>query len=258
MFRTLKSGDYDLVVGSRYIEGGGTTDWSKGRANISSFATKVNALLLPTDIADPMSGFFMLRRDAFDRAVRQLSAIGFKILVDLIASSPTKLRIKELPYHFRPRTAGESKLDALVAWEYGMLLLDKLIGRLVPVRFVVFSMVGTVGVVVNQLVLTLVYGATALPFLWAQTIATVVAIMGNFVLNNLLTHRDRRLTGRRLVFGLASFSVVCGIGAVVNVGISAFLLGSGRLSWWFAGLAGAAISAVWNYAVSSVVTWQRR
>ncbi len=258
MLAALQAGDCDLVVGSRYVEGGGVEGWDAQRQGISSLATKINALLLPTGIADPMSGFFMLRRDAWDRAVRRLSALGFKILVDLIASSPEPLRIKELPYHFRPRLAGESKLDALVAWEYGLLLLDKLIGHIVPVRFVLFSAVGTIGVAVNVVVLSLSLGVGGLTFLWAQSVATTAAMMSNFALNNILTHRDRRLTGWRLVVGLLSFCAVCGVGAVANVGISSFLVASGRLSWLVAGTAGAAFSAVWNYAVSSVVTWKRR
>jgi dolichol-phosphate mannosyltransferase len=258
MLAALKAGDCDLVVGSRYVAGGGIEGWDERRAGISSFATKVNALLLPTGIADPMSGFFMLTREAFDGSVRQLSAMGFKILVDIVASSKVKLRIRELPYTFRPRVAGESKLDALVAWEYGLLLLDKLIGHIVPVRFVLFSAVGTVGVAVNQVVLSIAYRLVGMSFLWAQSIATTAAMIGNFALNNVLTHRDRRLKGWRLVGGLASFCLVCGVGAVANVGVSSFLVDSGLLSWWLAGLAGAAFSAVWNYAVSSVVTWKRR
>ena len=258
MLAVLQSGECDLVVGSRYVEGGGIEGWDKRRAGISGFATRVNAALLPSGIADPMSGFFMLTRPAFDGAVRRLSAIGFKILVDLIASSPDRLRIRELPYQFRPRTAGESKLDALVAWEYGLLLLDKLIGHVVPVRFVLFSAVGTIGVIVNLVVLGVAFRVIGLDFLWSQSIATTAAMMGNFALNNALTHRDRRLTGWRALAGLTSFCLVCGVGAIANVGVSASLESRGWLSWWAAGLGGAAFSAVWNYAVSSVVTWRRR
>ncbi|HLY56530.1 MAG TPA: GtrA family protein, partial [Stellaceae bacterium] len=71
-------------------------------------------------------------------------------------------------------------------------------------------------------------------------------------------HRDRRLVGWGFLRGLISFCIICAIGAIASVGISGFLEGTGRLSWWLAGTFGAAISAVWNYAVSSVVTWKRR
>ena len=82
-------------------------------------------------IADPMSGFFMLRRETFQSSVRRLSGIGCKILLDIFASSPRPLRVKEIPFHFRERHAGKSKFDALTGWEYIMLLADKVIGHII-------------------------------------------------------------------------------------------------------------------------------
>jgi dolichol-phosphate mannosyltransferase len=95
--------------------------------------------------------------------------------------------------------------------------------------------------------------AAAAPFAMAQGVATVVAMTGNFLLNNLFTYRDRRLRGWRLLSGLGSFYAVCGAGAAANVGIAAYI--AGDHSWWLAGLAGAAVSVVWNYAMSSIFTW---
>jgi dolichol-phosphate mannosyltransferase len=139
MLTTLKSAELDIVVGSRYVAGGAIADWDKGRAAISGTATRLARLIGTAALADPMSGFFMLHRSAFERAMRQLSGQGFKILLDLFASTPAPYRFKELPYVFGERMHGESKLDSLVVWEYLMLLLDKLIGRWVPVRFVLFA-----------------------------------------------------------------------------------------------------------------------
>lgn len=258
MLAALKGGTVDLVVGSRYVSGGGVGDWNATRANISSFATRLGRLVLKTEIADPMSGFFMMRREAFDGAVRNLSARGFKILVDLLASSPVPLKLKELPYQFRPRVAGESKLDTQVAWEFLMLLADKLVGHIVPVRFILFSIVGLIGVGAHLVVLWLSLNVAGFDFAVSQALATSIAMVGNFTLNNVFTYRDRRLAGWRFLQGLLSFAVICAVGAVANVGIASFLFGSGRSSWWVAGLAGAAMSSVWNYAVSSVVTWKRR
>jgi dolichol-phosphate mannosyltransferase len=104
-------------------------------------------------IADPMSGFFMVRREAFQGSVRRLSSIGFKILLDIFASSPRPLQVKEIPFHFRERHAGESKFDALIGWEYLILLADKIIGHLIPIRFVLFVLVGGLGLVVHLAVL---------------------------------------------------------------------------------------------------------
>jgi dolichol-phosphate mannosyltransferase len=172
MLAVLKDEPVDLVVGSRYVSGGGVGEWNATRANISDIATRLGRLVLKTDIADPMSGFFMMRREAFDGAVRQLSALGFKILVDLLASAPTPLRIKELPYQFRPRVAGESKLDTQVVWEFLMLLADKMVGHIVPIRFMLFSIVGVIGLGAHLAVLWLALNAVQLDFSVSQALAT--------------------------------------------------------------------------------------
>jgi dolichol-phosphate mannosyltransferase len=253
----LKHESCDLVVGSRYIEGGDFGDWSNRRAGLSSFATKLSRMICKSDIADPMSGFFMMRRPVFERAVRRLSGQGFKILLDLLASSPEKPRIKELPYEFRPRRHGASKLDTLVAWEFGMLLADKLVGHLVPVRFALFGFIGVLGLGVHLAVLRTALSVPSLAFAEAQAIATVVAMTSNFFLNNLFTYRDQRLKGWRLLSGLLSFYLICAVGAVGNVGIAAYIFAADSV-WWLAGISGAIVGSVWNYAVSSVFTWRRR
>jgi dolichol-phosphate mannosyltransferase len=256
MVSALRTEPLDLVIGSRYVPGGGISGLDRRRASISGIATRLGRLILKVEVADPMSGFFMVRREAFDRAARQLSAVSFKILVDLLASSPTPLRLRELPYEFRERRFGESKLDMLVVWEYLMLLADKAFGHIVPVRFVLFSLVGLVGVAAHLIMLWLGLNLAGLSFPWAQGIATGTAMVGNFTLNNVFTYRDRRLKGWGFLRGLISFALVCAVGAVGNIGIASFLFGR-QESWWVAGLVGAAMSSVWNYAVSAVVTWKR-
>ena len=255
MLATLKLDGLDIVVGSRYVAGGATGDWDKGRAVMSSIATRLARLVVAAEIADPMSGFFMLSRRAFERTARRLSGNGFKILLDLFASAPTPYRFRELPYVFGQRIHGESKLDSLVIWEYLMLLLDKRVGRWVPVRFVLFAAIGGSGVIVHlaALRLALIY----LNFPVAQALGTVCAMTTNFLFNNMLTYRDQRLYGLKLINGLLSFYAVCSIGAVANVGIASAVFGE-HYSWWTSGLAGSAVGVVWNYAASSVFTWRHR
>jgi dolichol-phosphate mannosyltransferase len=153
MLAMLKSDPVDLVVGSRYVAGGGIGGLDAARANMSAFATRLSRIICKAEIADPISGFFMLRRDVLEGALRHLSGQGFKILLDILASSPRSLRIRELPYNFRERQHGESKLDTLVAWEYMMLIADKLIGHIVPVRFALFAFVGGIGLFIHMSVL---------------------------------------------------------------------------------------------------------
>lgn len=246
----------DVAVGSRYVRGGDIAGWNTRRARMSAFATRISRALCKVDIADPMSGFFMFHRSAFDGAVRHMSGQGFKILLDFLASSPEPLVIRELPYRFGVRQSGESKLDTLVAWEFAMLIADKLIGRIVPVRFVLFALIGALGLVVHFAVLATAFKLAHLSFEVSQAAAVVTAMTSNFFLNNLFTYRDRRLTGWPLLRGLASFYGICAVGAAANVGIAAWFFNT-EGSWWLAAGIGVTVGAVWNYAVSSVFTWRR-
>jgi len=257
MLETLRTEPIDIVIGSRYVENGGIGDWDKRRARLSGIATRLGRYLLRVPLTDPMSGFFMLRRDAFQPSIRRLSAFGFKILIDLIASSPSPPRIKELPFQFRPRHAGESKFDLLIASEYLVLLVDKLVGHILPLRFVLFSIVGAIGILAHVATLWLFLGGLHLSFPVSQTGATLVAMVGNFTLNNWLTYRDVRLAGWDWVKGLISFCLICSVGAAANVGVASFLFDEQHSLWWVAGIAGAAMSLVWNYALTSLVTWHR-
>ena len=257
MLEVLREGAADVVIGSRYVPGGDLGDWDKTRAGMSGLATRMGQALLRVEVADPMSGFFMLPRTVFQRALPNLSAIGFKILLDLLASLPERPRVRELPFRFRTRAAGESKLDAGVLLDFALLLADKTMGHLVPVRFLLFAAVGALGLLGHLLVLRAGL-VTGLRFEPAQAVATLFAIAGNFWLNNQFTFRDRRLRGARVWRGFCVFTAVCGLGAVAQLNISAFVIGAGQQTWWAAGLAGAAMSLVWNYAVGSTLTWQRR
>ena len=119
MLEALRREGYDLVVGSRYVAGGGVGDWAAHRQRASSLATRLARLVTKTDIADPMSGFFMLRRMVFERVMRGLSTQGFKILLDLLATvDRRRCASRRCPFQFRQRRHGESKLDTLVAWEF--------------------------------------------------------------------------------------------------------------------------------------------
>jgi dolichol-phosphate mannosyltransferase len=255
MLAVLRDTPADLVVGSRYVAGGSTGDWDEARRARSRHATRLAALVVKTELSDPMSGFFMLRREVFHEALPRLSSVGFKILLDILASVPRPLRVEEVPYTFRARRAGESKLDTLVAWEYVVLLADKLFGRVVPVRFLLFSVIGGVGILTHMAVLITLFRVGGVGFTWSQAAATLAAMTGNFFLNNLLTYRDRRLRGRALLRGWATFALACGIGAVANVGVASYIFNLRQVAWMPAALAGILISSVWNYAVSATFTW---
>jgi len=255
MLEALKHDKADIVVGTRYSPGRGLGDWDRSRVAISRFATWLSQLVLKAKLSDPMSGFFMLRREVFEHSVRSLSGIGYKILVDIIASSTHPLRLTEIPYEFRTRESGESKLDARSVWDYLMLLIDKLVGHIVPVRFVAFCLVGGFGVIVHFVVLAILFNQIGLGFTSSQATATFVAMAGNYALNNLLTYRDMRLRGWRWLRGWVSFTAACSIGALANVGVASYLFSMDQ-QWGLAALAGILVSTVWNYAVTMVYTWK--
>lgn len=257
MLEALRGGRADIVVGSRHVGGGSVGGgFSPARQSLSDMGTRAaNLLLGDRAIRDPMSGFFMAPRDLVEEAAPRLSAQGFKILLDLLLSVAPRTRVLEMPYGFRPRHAGQSKLDARVLLDFIGLLLDKSFGWAVPLRFIAFAAVGVLGLIVHMAVLAI--AVRLVGFAAAQWIATLVAMTANFFLNNAITYRDVKLSGRGLLRGLVLFYAVCGLGAFANVGIARVLY-QDAMAWGLAGIAGAAISVVWNYAVSATLVWRTR
>ena len=257
MLALLQAGDLDLVVGSRYIEGGSADSFNRQRAGASAFATEIAKRVLGVKIADPMSGFFMVRRECFEQVAPQLSTQGFKILLDVIASAQGELRVKEIPFTFGSRQHGESKLDSMVALDFLGLVLAKLTHDVVSLRFLLFAMVGSIGVFVHFAALYIALRGFHEPFAVAQGCGALLAMTSNFILNNFLTYRDQRLKGLAILRGLLLFYVVCGVGLAANVGV-AFSVYAQEPIWWLAGAAGALMGVVWNYAMSGLFVWRKR
>src|ERR1700732_4958292 len=257
MLKLLQCGEADLVVGSRYIEGGSADSFNKHRAGASALATEVAKRVLRVKIADPMSGFFMIRRDRFEQLAPELSTQGFKILLDIVATARGDLRIKEVPYAFGSRLHGESKLDSMVALDFLGLVLAKLTHDVVSLRFLLFAMVGSIGLFVHLGTLFVALRLFDVPFPQAQALGAFLAMTSNFILNNFLTYRDQRLKGLAILRGLLLFYLVCSVGLVANVGV-AFSVYDQEPIWWLAGAAGALMGVVWNYAMSGLFVWRKR
>jgi dolichol-phosphate mannosyltransferase len=255
MLEKIRREKLDLVVATRNAEGGGMGEFSKARVRLSNMGRRLSQWVSHTALSDPMSGFFMLDREFLEEVVHSASGVGFKILLDLVASSRRPIRFGEVPYTFRKRIHGTSKLDILVGIEYLQLLLDKAVGNLIPPRFIIFSMVGAAGLVLSLGLLYLLL-SLQMQFLTAQAITTFIAMTANFVLNNSMTYRSQRLRGKRLVIGLATFYAACFIGAVINLRVAEFIKDAGS-SRYLAGACGLIVGAVWNYAVTSIVTWRQ-
>jgi len=257
MLALLQDGQTELAVGSRYVEGGSADSFNKQRAGASALATEISKRLLRVSVSDPMSGFFMIRRDRFEQLAPQLSTQGFKILLDIIATAQGNLRTVEIPYRFGSRLHGESKLDSMVALDFLGLVLAKLTNDAVSLRFLLFALVGSTGLAVHLVTLFVALKLFNLPFAEAQACGAFIAMTTNFILNNFLTYRDQRLKGFAILRGLLAFYFVCSVGLLANVGV-AFSIYDHEPIWWVAGAAGALMGVVWNYAMSGLFVWRKR
>ena len=258
MLASVRAGEAEVAVASRFAAGASTEDWNRpDREKLSSVANSLARRLTGVDLSDPMSGYFLLPTATARRLVPNLSGIGFKILLDLLATANPPLTVKDFPMNFSARRSGESKLDRAIAFDFLAGLYDKSFGRIIPTRFALFGPVGVLGVGVHMAILALFMELFHAPFAWSQGAATFGAMSFNFWLNNWLTYRDQRLDSPgKLLRGWISFIVACSIGAFANVAVATTLhdLGIHTLP---AALAGIAIGSVWNYALSSRFVWGR-
>ena len=254
MLAALREGRAEVAIGSRYIAGGGTGQWGATRRWLSRLATWPAQRLCRVTVSDPMSGFFMLKREVFDALVPRLTGVGFKILLDILMSAWQPLTVTEIPYTFRCRHAGTSKLDARVAMDYGVLLLDKTVGRWLPLRFCLYTLVGCVGAVLHLLLLDVML-TLGVRFAWAQLAASGAAMVLNYFFNNTFTFSEWRRRKWAWWTGLLWFVAVCSVGLSCNVQVADWLH-ERQVAWWLAGLAGAGVSTVWNFAVSSQFVWR--
>ena len=257
MLADLRDGPHNLAIASRYVGNGSVGEWSKRRYQYSRIATTVSKLVTHQDVTDPMSGFFMIERDLFRACAPDLCGKGFKILLDILSTARDRVYLAEVPYTFRLRSAGTSKLRISILLEFAILLLDKTLGQLIPYRFILFVLVGSIGALLHLTILGILLLGFKIPFPFAQGAASLLAMVLNFTFNNSFTHLDQRLTGSRFLGGLLRFIAVCSVGAFVNVEIATHFYKM-SVSWWLSGLLGALIGSVWNYAVSSTIVWKRR
>ena len=253
MLAALRADRAELVVGSRYV-GGPAADASalgSTREAGSRFANWLGQKVLGVPITDPMSGFFMLRRDLFEAVAPKLDTTGFKVLFDIVACQAKPPRFLELPYQFRAREAGTSKLDNGVVVQYLGLLTAKLTRDAISPRFLMFAIVGASGVLVH---LAILRSLLHIGFAGAQTAAALGAMTSNYLINNAVTYRDRRKRGFDLMVGYGKFVLLCSIPLAANVAVATMVYERGP-AWWVAGVAGAVVAAAWNYVTTARAVW---
>jgi len=258
MYAALENDEGELAIGTRVADPRAPGGLSPARQKLSDLGAWFFRQVAGVSVTDPMSGFFMTRRKIVAELAPALSPDGFKILVDLILSSGGKLKTVETPYVFRQRQAGESKLSPLVGLDFLGLVAHHASGGVLPIRFVLFALIGGVGLVVHLAVLAFIFGEFGKEsFDYGQVVATLAAMASNFLLNNEITYRSYRYRGFRKIGGFLLFALLCSVGAIANINIASWLFQS-RSVWWVAGLAGALVGVVWNYAASTTFVWRRR
>lgn len=256
MLAKLRQAPLELVVATRVTEGGMDAMPAHRRA-LSQLGKRLSALVCPTPLSDPMSGFFVLTRAYLDEVAESLSGTGFKILLDLVVSARRPVRLAEIPYRFRPRLHGQSKLDIVVGLEYLALVADKLVGDFVPPTYVIFGCAGGVGILAHLAAVRLLRLIPGTTYEQAQLTSSVIVIAINFLLNNQFTFRAARLRGGRLFAGLLLFYAACSIGLFLNLRVFQTLT-SLAMPWYVAAVLGLAVGSVWNYWISSMFVWQVR
>ncbi|CAH0495717.1 glycosyltransferase family 2 protein [Novosphingobium sp. CECT 9465] len=268
MLDAVQSGDYDLAYASRFAEGASTEAWGRpDRVKASGLANRIANKVTGVELTDPMSGYFLIRAETLRADAHRLSGVGFKILLDILATVDRPLKVKEFPLHFAARAEGESKLDQTVVFEFLVGLYDKWLGRIIPTRFALFGTVGAMGVAVQLGALWVllkliagerfVYGnwSESATFNTANTLAAIIAMTFNFVLNNELTYSDKRLRGFGPVMrGWAQFALTCSLGLLTNIGSAAVLKTIGFHAV-VAVTVGIVLGSVWNFALSSRFVW---
>ncbi|MCU1337790.1 MAG: glycosyl transferase [Bryobacterales bacterium] len=255
MLERLKAEHLDIVIGTRHAEGGSTGNFSVSRRAISDTGRFLSRAIYSEHVSDPMSGFFILERRFLLEVVRSLSGTGYKILLDLLASSKRPVRFGEVGYTFRNRRHGSSKLDLLVSLEYLELLLDKMLGSFLPPRFVLFCLVGFVGLLLNLSLFEFLSRALNLSLTAALAVSSVAVMTANYWMNNQFTFRKFRLRGRGFWKGLGVFYLACSIGLFANLQLANSMRQSG-FKQAVAVLSGVAVGSLWNYFMSSMLVWQ--
>ena len=248
MLGLLQTANLDVVVGRRPA-----SHWNVAPSR--TLRRFWHASICRCAIEDPLSGYFVMRREFFMETVHRMSGIGSKILVDLLSSSSYTPQLREIPYNPRERAHGENKLSALPALEYVQLLLDKMVGEVIPPSFILFALVGFGGLGIYLGMLSGALFRWRTSFVVAQIVAAAAAMTVNFWLNNIISFRGMRLRGRRLAGGLLGFYAACSIGLWINLK-TAHAAGALGAAWYTAGLLGLAAGAIWNYRVTQMFIWR--
>jgi dolichol-phosphate mannosyltransferase len=275
MVRRVREGEADVVVGSRSTVGGGYGDWAAGRRLVSWVATLIARVLLRVPVSDPMSGYFVVSRDAYERTAAQINPRGFKILLEFVGRNRS-LRVQEIGYEFANRVHGETKLNRSVIRSYLLGVAELRVGRQINPTFLLYVLVGIVGLVVNSVAFWVAEWIgfpmidTGLndeidPIATSFIFSVQLSILVLFVLNNEFTFWELRYRGWSRLPAFAVYEVMSLVGTGVHVAVFTFLQESGFLLSFLGGatrvvhnLIGAVVALIINWYLNTTYLWRRR
>lgn len=276
MLDAVRGGAADVCVGSRSTEGGGYGNWAASRRLVSWVATFIARVILRVSVSDPMSGFFLVSRRAYEDAAPGINPRGFKILLEFIGRDRS-LRVTEVGYEFRNRVHGETKLNRSVIRSYLLAVAELRLGRQIDPAFLLYVLVGIVGLGVNSVVFTLAEAAgvpridtglnEALDPIYGSFVLSVnVSILVLFALNNEFTFWEQRYRGWKLAPAFVVFWLMSLVGTAVHVAVFTYLQSIGFLfsvigegpARTVHNLLGAIVALVINWYLNTTYLWRRR
>lgn len=256
MFEKMTSENIQFIVGSRFINSELVESHAGFRAHISNIGNRIANKILGRNLTDPLTGFFIFERRIFLESIKKIRPSGFKILLDLLYQlKDSDLNVTEYPITFKVRHEGESKLDSKVLIEFADQIVGFMTKGVLPEKLFSFVLVGSIGLFIHLTLLYFFLIFLEFEFIEAQVLATLMSMVSNFSLNNILTFRRNRLKGLRWLLGLFAFILVCSLGAFANVGLAGYLFTHGR-EWWISGLIGILVGTVFNFSLSKFYIWK--
>ena len=207
-------------------------------------------------LSDFMSGCIVLRRKSCLNYLEKIDVNGFKFLYELLSISNGILKASEIPLSFQSRKEGTSKFDIAIAWDFLVSLLHTFLKRIIPRKAVSFGLVGSTGIIVQLITTYTLMSIFGLNFQRALVFGVVCAASSNFLINNLLTFRNKRLKNRKFILGLFKFLLISSLPIIANVGLATSFYSLVFSNTLVSQLAGIIIVFIWNYAASSRFVWE--
>ena len=255
LIKRIEKDDATIVIASRYFQSSTIEDFHFMRKIVSKLTIKIFNMFSYKKLTDPMSGFFIIKKDFFINLSKQLSKDGYKILADIILNGPKTITVSEISLGFKKRNAGQSKMNLRVLWDFLLIIAYCVLKNYVPRKYLSYIFVGCLGLLTHLIFLYVFYKLLLINFLLSHILATFIAILINFTLNNVLTFYSKNLIGFRWLIGLVNYNIFCSYGLFISYSITK-VLSDLNCYWFLAGIIGTFTASIWNFSISKFLVWK--